>query len=236
VRARGTVGVKDLFGSVSPTSCSAGRAALVVPFTRVHRCRCRTQEVKETAEVPSKEGLTMDSRARPLPLDPTKAAEVYKTVGPNYPEILVRRRSARAIREITASYEAKALYSRRREQISPRDVRALPEDDAGDAASSSEAGPAAQDRPAAAPSPARSRRSSKREQEAEQMKFVLAEGTAGGRAASASRRQGIADFQQIVARRDLLAAARVEGHRGDREARDEPERQGRRRRESERAA
>jgi regulator of protease activity HflC (stomatin/prohibitin superfamily) len=50
----GHVGVKDLFGSVSLTSLPPG-VHLVLPFTRVHKMSIQTMELKETAEVPSKE-------------------------------------------------------------------------------------------------------------------------------------------------------------------------------------
>ena len=68
----------------------------------------------------------------------------------------------------------------------------------------------------------------KREQEAEQMKFVLQK-----ESQEAERKrieaQGIADFQKIVGQGLSPQYPRVEGHRGHREARDEPEHQGRRR-------
>jgi hypothetical protein len=49
----GHVGVKDLFGSVSPNALPPG-VHLIIPFTRVHKMSIRTFELKETAEVPSK--------------------------------------------------------------------------------------------------------------------------------------------------------------------------------------
>jgi hypothetical protein len=45
-----TLGVKDLFGSVSPNALPPG-VHLIVPFTRVHKMSIRTMELKETAEV-----------------------------------------------------------------------------------------------------------------------------------------------------------------------------------------
>src|SRR5438045_2066299 len=85
----GHVGVKDFFGSV-PTDILPAGVHFVVPFTRVHKMSIQTQEVKETAEVPSKEGLVMDLEGSLLyRLDPARAADVYKTVGTNYPEIMI---------------------------------------------------------------------------------------------------------------------------------------------------
>ena len=113
----GHVGVKDLFGRVSSSILPPG-VHLVLPFTRVIKMSIQTQEVKETTEVPSKEGLMMDLEGSLLfRLDPTRAADIYKTVGKNYQETIVHPQIRSAIREITASYDAKALYSSEREQI-----------------------------------------------------------------------------------------------------------------------
>ena len=113
----GHVGVKDFFGNVSPNVVMPG-VRFVFPFTRVVKMSVKTQEVKETAEVPSKEGLTMDLEGSLLfRLDPARAADIYKTIGPEYEEIAVRPQIRSAIREVTASYEAKVLYSAERDKI-----------------------------------------------------------------------------------------------------------------------
>src|SRR5262249_56444834 len=49
--------------------------------------------------------------------DPAKAPDIYRTIGQNYAEIAVVPQIRSAIREITASYEAKALYSAERDKI-----------------------------------------------------------------------------------------------------------------------
>src|SRR6185436_9058516 len=94
----GHVGVKDLFGIVSSGVLTPG-INFVLPFTKVEKMSVKTQEVKETAEVPSKEGLTMDLEGSLLfRLDPAKAPEIYKTIGPNYLEIAVHPQIRSAIR------------------------------------------------------------------------------------------------------------------------------------------
>lgn len=113
----GHVGVKDFFGRVSSDVLGPG-VRVVFPFTRVVKMSIKTQEVKETAEVPSKEGLLMDLEGSLLfRLDPEKADDIYRTIGKNYQEIAVEPQIRSAIREITASYEAKVLYSAERERI-----------------------------------------------------------------------------------------------------------------------
>jgi prohibitin 1 len=191
----GHVGVKDFFGSVSPNVLPAG-VHVIVPFTRVHKMSIQTQEVKETAEVPSKEGLMMDLEGSLLfRLDPKQAAEIYKTVGRNYIEIIVIPQIRSAIREVTASYEAKTLYSAEREMVA-RQTFELFKKMAGGRGIIAEA--VLLRKIGLPPIVANAiQEKLKREQEAEQMKFVLQK-----ESQEAERKrieaQGIADFQRII--------------------------------------
>jgi regulator of protease activity HflC (stomatin/prohibitin superfamily) len=192
----GHVGVKDFFGSVSSSVLTPG-VHLIVPFTRVIKMSVQTQEVKETAEVPSKEGLVMDLEGSLLfRLDPTKAADMYKTVGRNYQEIVVHPQMRSAIREITASYDAKALYSSEREQIA-RETYDLFQKMAGGRGIIAEA--VLLRKIGLPPIVANAiQEKLKAEQQSQQMKFVLQK-----EEQEAERKrieaQGIADFQKIVA-------------------------------------
>jgi regulator of protease activity HflC (stomatin/prohibitin superfamily) len=113
----GHVGVKDFFGSVSSTMLSPG-INIVMPLTRVVQMSVQTQEIKEVAEVPSQEGLILSLETSLLfQLDPARAADIYRTVGSSYIGTIVEPQFRSAIREVTASYEAKALYSAEREKI-----------------------------------------------------------------------------------------------------------------------
>ena len=193
----GHVGVKDLFGNVSPNALPPG-VHLVLPFTRVIKMSIQTQEIKETAEVPSKEGLVMDLEGSLLfRLDPSRAAEIYKTVGRDYQEIVVHPQIRSAIREITASYDAKALYSSERERIA-RETFDLFQKMAGGRGIIPEAVLLRKiGLPAIVANAIQEKL--KREQEAEQMKFVLQK-----EQQEAERKrieaQGVADFQRIVAK------------------------------------
>lgn len=116
VRA-GHVGVVDFFGRVSPTTLKSG-LQFVNPLARVIQMSIQTQEIKETMEVPSKEGLTMTIEVSLLyHLDPDKAAEVYRTVGTDYVAVILEPQFRSITRGVTASYEAKALYTSEREQV-----------------------------------------------------------------------------------------------------------------------
>jgi regulator of protease activity HflC (stomatin/prohibitin superfamily) len=113
----GHVGVLTLFGRVTGQVLTEG-THFANPFAYNNRMSVRTQEVKETASVPSNEGLiiTLDTSLL-FRLDPAKASEVYRSLGPSYAEVVVEPTLRSAIRESTASHSANALYSGERELV-----------------------------------------------------------------------------------------------------------------------
>jgi len=113
----GHVGVKDLFGTISETPVQAG-LHLVNPLMKVHKLSIRTQEAKEVMDVPSKEGLVVQIDVSLLfGLDEDRAPSVFKTIGPNYVNIVVGPLLRSTVRGVTSSYEAKALYTSVRDTI-----------------------------------------------------------------------------------------------------------------------
>lgn len=192
----GHVGVKDFFGSVAPTTLPPG-IGFVMPLTRIVRMSVQTQEVKEVAEVPSQEGLILSLETSLLfQLDPAKAPEIYRTVGADYVGTIVEPQFRSAIREVTASYEAKALYSAERERIAT-EIKALFGRIAGERGIRVEQ--VLLRKIGLPPVVANAiQEKLRREQEAEQMKFVVQK-----EQQEAERKrieaQGIADFQRIVA-------------------------------------
>jgi len=114
----GHVGVVDLFGNVRNEALPSG-LHFINPLASVHRMSVQTREVKETMDTPSSEGLIVHLDVSILfHLDPTKAADVYRSVGVDYENVLVDPNVRSAVREVTSSYEAKALYSPEREKMS----------------------------------------------------------------------------------------------------------------------
>jgi len=121
----GHVGVHDLFGDVSKDEYPAG-LHLKSPFAHVEMMSIKTQEYTMTytkgegavkgsdiISALTKEGLTVDLDMTVLySLLPNQANEVYKTIGPNYINIIVRPQIRTAIREVVAGYEAKQLYNK----------------------------------------------------------------------------------------------------------------------------
>jgi prohibitin 1 len=113
----GHIGVVDLFGHVSPTTLKSG-IRLVNPFARVVRMSVQTQELKETMEVPSKEGLSVHIDVSAMyHLDPERASEIYRTVGENYVAVLFVPQLRSTTRGVTAGYDARSLYTSQREQL-----------------------------------------------------------------------------------------------------------------------
>jgi regulator of protease activity HflC (stomatin/prohibitin superfamily) len=113
----GHVGVLTLFGRVTGEILSEG-IHLVNPFKVNHEMSIRTQEVKESASVPSSEGLVINlDTSMIFHLNPQKAAEVYQKIGPNYIAVLIEPNLRAAIRESTAAHTANALYTGEREMV-----------------------------------------------------------------------------------------------------------------------
>ena len=113
----GHVGVLTLFGRVTGEVLPEG-IHLVNPFKSNNEMSIRTQEIKESASVPSAEGLVMNLDTSLIyHVDPEKASEVYQKIGPNYLAVLIEPNLRAAIREATASHSANALYTGEREMV-----------------------------------------------------------------------------------------------------------------------
>lgn len=113
----GQAGVVDIFGSVDMQQRQAG-INLVNPFAKLVLFDIQTQEKKEGMLVPSKEGLTMQVDISILyRLMPEKASVIYKTVGADYEDVVIAPQFRSAVREATVFYEAKALYTSSRDEI-----------------------------------------------------------------------------------------------------------------------
>jgi prohibitin 1 len=113
----GHVGVLTLFGRVTGEVLPEG-IHMVNPFKTNNEMTIRTQEIKESASVPSSEGLVINlDTSLIFHLNPQKAANVFQTIGPNYMEVVVEPNLRAAIREATAAHTANALYTGEREMV-----------------------------------------------------------------------------------------------------------------------
>jgi prohibitin 1 len=113
----GNVGVLTLFGRVTGDVLGEG-IHVINPLKSVQKLSVQTQSVKESANVPSNEGLILALDTSLLfRLDRTKAAQVFQTVGENYAEKIVEPTLRAAIRASTSSHTANALYTNARELV-----------------------------------------------------------------------------------------------------------------------
>ncbi len=193
----GNVGVVDFFGLVSDNTLKSGINP-VNPFAKVVKFSVKTQEIKEDMDVPSKEGLTVGLEISVLfHLNPEMAASIYKTVGENYAQIILVPQFRSVCRGVTASYDAKALYTSEREMLAQAILKEL-------SATVEKRGITIESTPLRKvmlpPGLSQSIESKlQAEQESQRMQFILAK-----EEQEAQRKRieakGIADFQDIVAR------------------------------------
>jgi prohibitin 1 len=113
----GHVGVLTLFGRVTGEVLGEG-IHLINPLKSNNEMSIQTQTIKESASVPSSEGLVMNLDTSLIyHLNPERAAEVYQKIGANYENVVVEPTLRAAIRESTASHTANALYTGEREMV-----------------------------------------------------------------------------------------------------------------------
>jgi regulator of protease activity HflC (stomatin/prohibitin superfamily) len=108
----GEVGVAKSFGSISDEPVLRG-VALVFPVVRtVTPWNIKLQEIKETAQVPSSEGLIIGLDTSLLyKVVADQAPQIRKTVGGNYREILVVPYMRNAVRDVVSGYAVKNIYT-----------------------------------------------------------------------------------------------------------------------------
>ncbi|MBU3905807.1 prohibitin family protein [Patescibacteria group bacterium] len=125
----GETGVYSLFGKVKDQELSSG-FHLVIPLAKVTKMSIRTEEYtmsiaqgegkKYSADAITsltKEGLSVDLDMTVLyRLQEDKASDVYRELGLNFDEKIIRPTIRTSIRDVIAQYEAKDIYSAKREE------------------------------------------------------------------------------------------------------------------------
>jgi regulator of protease activity HflC (stomatin/prohibitin superfamily) len=113
----GHVGVLTLFGRVTGETLGEG-IHLINPLKTNNEMSVQTQTLKESASVPSSEGLMMSLDTSLIyHLNPERAADVFQHIGADYENVVVEPTLRSAIRESTASHTANALYTGEREMV-----------------------------------------------------------------------------------------------------------------------
>ncbi len=139
----GTTGVYHLFGKVRDREVSSG-IHLINPLARVTKMSIRTEEYTMTSvqgegqkkdddsiAALTREGLSVNLEITVLyHLMEESASDIYREVGLNYEEKIIRPRIRSAIRAAVAQYEAKDIYSEKREELTTKILSDL-EDEIG---------------------------------------------------------------------------------------------------------
>ncbi|MEE9464949.1 MAG: prohibitin family protein [Candidatus Neomarinimicrobiota bacterium] len=115
----GTVGVVKVFGKVYPRTLREG-VNIRNPFAEIIKMNIKTQERREEMRAPSQENLTVGLEISVLyHLDPAVAPEIVRTVGRE--EDIIRKvllpNFRSVVRDVTAQYEAKAVYASMRDEV-----------------------------------------------------------------------------------------------------------------------
>ena len=114
----GHVGVLTLFGKVQSGDTLGEGIHFINPLKTNNELSVQTQTLKESANVPSSEGLMMSLDTSLIyHLNPDRAAEVFQKIGADYETVVVEPTLRSAIREATASHTANALYTGEREMV-----------------------------------------------------------------------------------------------------------------------
>src|SRR5439155_25957989 len=111
----GHVGVLTLFGRVTGETLGEG-IHVINPLKTNNEMSIQTQTIKESANVPSSEGLMMNLDTSLIyKLNPEKSADVFQKLGANYESVVIEPMLRAAIREATAAHSPSALYTGERE-------------------------------------------------------------------------------------------------------------------------
>lgn len=129
----GQTGVYSLFGKVRDQELKSG-FHLVIPLAKVTKMSIRTEEYtmsitqgegqRSSADAIAsltKEGLNVDLDMTVLyRLQEEKASDVYRELGLDYDEKIIRPSIRTSIRDIIAQYDAKDIYSDMREEVAQK--------------------------------------------------------------------------------------------------------------------
>jgi len=134
----GETGVYSLFGKVKDEELKSG-FHLVIPLAKVTKMSIRTEEYTmsiaqgegkkygaDAITSLTKEGLSVDLDMTVLyRLQEEKASDVYKKLGLEYDEKIIRPSIRTSIRDVIAQYEAKDIYSEKRQEAADKILESL---------------------------------------------------------------------------------------------------------------
>ena len=108
----GEVGVSKSFGTIDSDPLNQGIHVRVPVARTIETWNIKLQELKETAQVPSSEGLIVGLDTSLLfRVVADQAPEIRKTVGQDYMQVLVVPYFRNAVRDVVSGYQVKNIYS-----------------------------------------------------------------------------------------------------------------------------
>jgi len=108
----GEVGVSKSFGAISDEPVGQGLTYQFPVLRTVETWNVKLREIKETAQVPSSEGLIVGLDSSLLfQIEPEQAPTIRKTIGRNYLEQLVIPYFRNGLRDVVAGHIVKNIYS-----------------------------------------------------------------------------------------------------------------------------
>lgn len=115
---QGEVGVKRKYGKLNPNVFDAGLVSYNPFSTRVLKVPIRTTNQEVRMNLPSKEGLTVESEISILySVEKTKVPYILEDVGQNFSSVLIMNVFRSAAADVSAQYMAKDMHSGMRSQI-----------------------------------------------------------------------------------------------------------------------
>jgi len=128
----GEVGVSKSFGTIRDEPVGQGLVIQVPLIRTVETWNIKLQELKETAQVPSREGLIVGLDTSLLfQVLPESAPTIRQTVGWNYVDLLIIPYFRSALRDVVSGYPVKQVYAEEgRKEIAAK-VKAFLEENLG---------------------------------------------------------------------------------------------------------
>ncbi|MDA3840133.1 MAG: prohibitin family protein [Patescibacteria group bacterium] len=134
----GETGVYSLFGKVKDNEVKSG-LHVINPFAKITPMSIRTEEytmsvTKNEGKISgadaitslTKEGLSVDLDMTVLyRIEEERASDIYKDVGLNFEDKILRPSIRTSIRDVIAQYEAKDIYSEKRQEAATKIKEAL---------------------------------------------------------------------------------------------------------------
>ncbi len=108
----GEVGITKSFGTIADEPVAAGVAYVVPVVRQIEIWNVKLQELKESAQVPSAEGLIVGLETSLLfQVVPEQAPEIRKTVGRRYVDRLIVPYFRNAVRDVVSGFPVKHIYT-----------------------------------------------------------------------------------------------------------------------------